>query len=176
MAPLFGGGSGGDGEPVKKYFTKVGNVCLQMSYSYGGVGENIIGNENCLYLNVHTTAYGTNEKPPPPPPPPISSRSYKMHRTRNKRSHSPQQQKYETLLPVVLWIHGGSFNLGSSTSDTNGPDYLVEKVGIYDATSDAATTLHLIDTSTHSIPYIEILLYNNLDLFSYTIYHHCIYF
>lgn len=123
LAPLFAG-------PVKKYFTKVGNICLQMSYSYGGTGENIIGNENCLYLNVHT-AYRAYESPPPPP---TLTANNKTHRTRNKRSPQQQQQHrqqlHETLLPVVLWIHGGSFNLGSSTSDTNGPDYLVEKVPI----------------------------------------------
>lgn len=56
-----------------------------------------LGSEDCLYLNVYTPIQLTATKPP------------------------------TSLLPVFLWIHGGSYNLGSSSSDVNGPQPIIER-------------------------------------------------
>lgn len=40
---------------------------------------------------------------------------------------APLQKKGVELLPIFFWIHGGSFCVGSGTSDHNGPDFLVEE-------------------------------------------------
>lgn len=44
---------------------------------------------------------------------------------------APLRNVNETLLPVFFWIHGGSFWSGSSDSDHNGFDYIVEQVSIF---------------------------------------------
>ncbi|KAJ6641393.1 Juvenile hormone esterase [Pseudolycoriella hygida] len=74
-----------------KQFTKTTNVCVQLSYET----YEVIGNEDCLFLNIFTTA------------------------NRNPRKGE--------LLPVMFWIHGGSFNVGSAGSDLNRPDFFLEK-------------------------------------------------
>ncbi|XP_020283640.1 esterase E4-like isoform X4 [Pseudomyrmex gracilis] len=68
--------------------SKYGNVCIQVDF----VTNTIIGDEDCLYLNVYTT----DIKPP------------------KKRA-------------VMVWIHGGGFFCGESTSTFFGPDYIVPK-------------------------------------------------
>lgn len=46
--------------------------------------------------------------------------------TSDATSSAPSQR----LKPVVVWVHGGSYNVGWASSDTNGTDYLVAKVCI----------------------------------------------
>ncbi|XP_037947833.1 esterase B1-like [Teleopsis dalmanni] len=54
----------------------------------------IVGNEDCLFLNIYTKAIGSND-----------------------------------LVPVMLFIHGGGFDSGSSSRQNFGPDYfMMEKV------------------------------------------------
>lgn len=60
----------------------------------------VIGSEDCLFLNVFTMINGDKI---------------------NKENTS-------NLMPVLFWIHGGSFNLGSANSDLNRPDFILEKV------------------------------------------------
>lgn len=60
----------------------------------------VIGSEDCLFLNIYTMMN--------------SNKIYK------KDSHN--------LLPVLFYIHGGSFNVGWASSDMNRPDNFVEKV------------------------------------------------
>lgn len=60
----------------------------------------VIGSEDCLFLNVFTT---------------ISSDKINNENESN-------------LMPVLFWIHGGSFNVGSASSDLNRPDFILEKV------------------------------------------------
>lgn len=58
----------------------------------------VIGSEDCLFLNIYTII------------------------NRQKISAS------NILMPVLFWIHGGSYNIGSSSSDLNKPDFIIEKV------------------------------------------------
>lgn len=59
----------------------------------------VIGTEDCLYLNVFAPLRGgANESEPP------------------------------QLWPVVVWLHGGSFSVGWSSSDIGGFDSLVMQV------------------------------------------------
>ncbi|GAB1863192.1 Carboxylic ester hydrolase [Camponotus japonicus] len=69
--------------------TKYGNVAVQIDIIKK---SEIIGDEDCLYLNVFTTDIKSLKK-----------------------------------RPVMVWIHGGGFFLGSGDSSFYGPDYIVEK-------------------------------------------------
>lgn len=60
----------------------------------------VIGSEDCLFLNIYTIMSG------------------------NKNSG----EIVGNLMPVLFWIHGGSFNIGSASSDLNRPDLIIEKV------------------------------------------------
>uniref|UniRef100_A0A1Q3FMD2 Carboxylic ester hydrolase n=1 Tax=Culex tarsalis TaxID=7177 RepID=A0A1Q3FMD2_CULTA len=72
-------------------YTKLGSVCPQMNdFNYPTA---VIGDEDCLFLNVYT---------------PETSKKRKQ------------------LLPVLVFIHGGSFTIGSSTFDVGGVDLLME--------------------------------------------------
>lgn len=77
----------------RKQFSQEPNVCVQMSYDT----FEVIGNENCLTLNVYTV-----------------NRS-KMNKRNSKH-----------LMPVLFWIHGGSFNI--NTGQIERPDDIVERV------------------------------------------------
>ncbi|KAF5276536.1 hypothetical protein FQR65_LT03966 [Abscondita terminalis] len=68
--------------------TKEGNA----SYSRHMLFGNIIGKEDCLYLNVYTPKLST-----------------------------------ESLKPVMFWIHGGAFVVGSGSTDIFGPDFLIHE-------------------------------------------------
>ncbi|XP_025262683.1 esterase E4 isoform X1 [Camponotus floridanus] len=69
--------------------SKYGNVAVQIDIIQK---SEIIGDEDCLYLNVFTTDIKSSEK-----------------------------------RPVMVWIHGGGFYIGSGDSTFYGPDYIVEK-------------------------------------------------
>ncbi|KAF5276537.1 hypothetical protein FQR65_LT03967 [Abscondita terminalis] len=68
--------------------TKEGNA----SYSRHMLFRNIIGSEDCLYLNVYTPKRST-----------------------------------EFLKPVMFWIHGGAFLIGSGSTDIFSPDFLIHE-------------------------------------------------
>ena len=80
-----------------RYFHKTQNVCPQRDDA-ADFAE-LIGNEDCLYLNVYTPKVD-------------------LKNTKSK----------DYLRPVLFWIHGGSFFSGSSETDIFGPDFLVENV------------------------------------------------
>lgn len=60
--------------------------------------EKLETSEDCLYLNVYGGRLPGAAKPD------------------------------DALWPVMLWIHGGSFVVGSAQTDIFGPEFLVEKV------------------------------------------------
>ena len=60
--------------------------------------EDVVGIEDCLYLNVYTASI--------PDP--------------NKHE---QQESY----PVMIWIHGGGFVTGAGDSKSYGPKFLLDK-------------------------------------------------
>lgn len=62
----------------------------------------VIGSEDCLYLNIYTPT--------------------------NRKMANDQDGNGGHLMPVMFFIHGGSFNIGSSGSDLNEPDLILEKV------------------------------------------------
>lgn len=62
------------------------------------VERKVNGNEDCLYLNVFTPILEFDEL-----------------------------QNNKTLLPVMVWIHGGGFHVGSSGFNMYGPNYFMDK-------------------------------------------------
>ena len=68
--------------------SKYGNIAVQVEF----VTHKVIGNEDCLYLNVYTTKIESSKK-----------------------------------RPVMVWIHGGGFIIGSGDAAWYGPDYIVQK-------------------------------------------------
>ncbi|KAL3278473.1 hypothetical protein HHI36_013792 [Cryptolaemus montrouzieri] len=68
------------------------NPCVQTE------SDNIIGDEDCLYLNIYT-----------PQLPEIT----------------------KSLLPVMVWIYGGGFEIGSSEYNLVGPDYFLDEDVIF---------------------------------------------
>ncbi|KYN36171.1 Carboxylesterase 3 [Trachymyrmex septentrionalis] len=68
--------------------SRYGNMALQVDVTT----QEVIGNEDCLYLNVFTTKIESFEK-----------------------------------RPVMVWIHGGGFLVGSGDANWFGPDYIVQK-------------------------------------------------
>ncbi|XP_012215172.1 juvenile hormone esterase-like [Linepithema humile] len=68
--------------------SKYGNNAVQMDK----FSRQIIGNEDCLYLNVYTT------------------------------NIDPEKKQ-----PVMVWVHGGGFYIGSGDATSFGPDYIVKK-------------------------------------------------
>ena len=60
-----------------------GAICVQTSFEWDTIGE-IIGDEDCLFLNIFTPGIRTDEAKEP------------------------------ELRPVMFWIHGGDFSVGSS--------------------------------------------------------------
>ncbi|XP_045450639.1 juvenile hormone esterase-like [Melitaea cinxia] len=71
--------------------TKDCNICAQLDKET----LQVVGDEDCLYLNVYTPSLPTSDS---------------------------------SLLPVMVFYHGGGFIFGSGTDDAvHGPDYLIEK-------------------------------------------------
>ncbi|XP_033227860.1 pyrethroid hydrolase Ces2a-like isoform X3 [Belonocnema kinseyi] len=76
---------------------KEANMCPQLSLT-----GNIIGDEDCLYLNVYSPVLNFSSS--------MVSNTFKGD-----------------LLPVMVWIHGGSFRGGSAGPSQFGPQYLLDK-------------------------------------------------
>ncbi|MEX0940970.1 MAG: carboxylesterase family protein [Pseudomonadales bacterium] len=66
---------------------EAGNVCPQVSTGERGRSGQLIGNEDCLYLNVWAPAFGVGQVPTGP-----------------------------ERLPVMFWIHGGGNSIGHGAS------------------------------------------------------------
>ncbi|MEX2326377.1 MAG: carboxylesterase family protein, partial [Pseudomonadales bacterium] len=66
---------------------EAGNVCPQVSTGERGRSGQLIGNEDCLYLNVWAPAFGIGQVPTGP-----------------------------ERLPVMFWIHGGGNSIGHGAS------------------------------------------------------------
>ncbi|XP_011704230.1 PREDICTED: juvenile hormone esterase-like isoform X2 [Wasmannia auropunctata] len=82
-----------DPEPAKSWSgerdaSKYGNVCVQVDLDT----HKIVGDEDCLYLNVYTTKINLLKK-----------------------------------RPVMVWIHGGGYFVGSGNPYWYGPDHIVQK-------------------------------------------------
>ncbi|XP_043476976.1 juvenile hormone esterase-like [Leptopilina heterotoma] len=77
--------------------TETPNECPQLL-----LNENVIGNEDCLYLNVYSPIVNFNS-------------------TLEKNIHNG------SLLPVMVWFHGGGFFSGSSDPKVFNPNYLLQK-------------------------------------------------
>lgn len=73
---------------------KDAEVCIQRDFI---LSRDIIGSENCLYLNVYTP-----------------------------KLPNSQNQDVDEKYPVMFWIHGGAFIQGSSDSNIYGPGYLLD--------------------------------------------------
>ncbi|XP_033221036.1 esterase SG1-like [Belonocnema kinseyi] len=71
-----------------------GNMCPQLK------SKNLLGDENCLYLNIYTPILEFN---------------------------STLINSKKNLLPVMVWIHGGGFKTGSGSFTVYGPSYILDK-------------------------------------------------
>lgn len=78
-------------------------ICTQRNiYVYQ---EEIVGNEDCLYLNVYTPCIQCTED----------------------SDHDPeQQQKAFARFPVMIWFHGGGWIAGAGHSEYYGPKFLLD--------------------------------------------------
>lgn len=147
----------------RKYFTTEASQCLQLA-GLSSDESSVVGNEDCLYLNIHTTSQSsrsfsatvssltpaaTASKTTQPttaidPLLTIANNpqdnaidagdgvNHGVAFTKTNRSQTPSAAASTSsaprLKPVLVWLHGGSYNMGSATSDTNGTDYIVAKV------------------------------------------------
>ena len=76
-------------------------ICPQ--FSNDGEGDTVVGQEDCLLLNIYI--------------PEIVFKNVKLNSFRNA----------ETKLPVMFWIHGGSFLYGSNIFDEYGPNQFMKE-------------------------------------------------
>ena len=89
--------------------TKESNRCMQPHPLYPASPYFIRGEEDCLYLNVYTTSLPMHS---------CSMPSLSQSNVRNVHSM--------TNLPVLVWIHGGAFCIGSNDTAMYGPDYILD--------------------------------------------------
>uniref|UniRef100_Q7M4E5 Juvenile hormone esterase-related protein n=1 Tax=Trichoplusia ni TaxID=7111 RepID=Q7M4E5_TRINI len=75
-----------------------GPICPQYDEIYGRMGQPTAMSEACIYANVHVPF--------------------------NEYTSYNQTANY---LPILVFIHGGGFQIGSSGSDIHGPEYLMSK-------------------------------------------------
>ncbi|XP_053671934.1 juvenile hormone esterase-like [Anopheles nili] len=80
-----------------RFFRNVSKACPQ---AFTDDIYKLETSEDCLYLNVYTRKQGL---------------------------WSTKQNSSRSMMPILLWIHGGSFVVGSSETDIFGPEFLVEK-------------------------------------------------
>ena len=75
------------------------------SLSFYTIYRDIVGKEdNCLSLNIYTP-----------------SKLLQQQREDEKEAGLPSHKTEERLLPVIIWIHGGAFNIGSGSDFFYGP-------------------------------------------------------
>ncbi|XP_063834583.1 juvenile hormone esterase-like [Ostrinia nubilalis] len=83
--------------------TEAGPICAQVDvfYTPNNLVAPLSSGEDCIRINVHVP--------------------YDYLPAINATSNS------SNLLPVLFWIHGGSFSYGSGDADVHGPEYLMTK-------------------------------------------------
>ncbi|CAH0703530.1 unnamed protein product [Spodoptera exigua] len=100
--------------------TKVSPVCVQRNpYTRQ---EEIVGQEDCLYLNIYTpiTDNDVGEK--------------------------------KKLLPVMVFLHGGGWMCGSATTDMYGPQFLLDRDVVFVATNYRLGPLGFLSTLDENCP------------------------
>lgn len=97
-------------ENERSAFITEPNICIQTAYTY--VDYDIIGDENCLYLNV------------------LTSKNEKHQKSILGKNINHQEPDVDSLMPVLVWIHGGSFISGWGDKDFDAPDHFIQKVTV----------------------------------------------
>lgn len=87
-------------------------ACTQKTAIFPESERILIGSEDCLYLNVYSTNL---------PSSPSSDRQGQAASAAAEDSNNGTRK-----LPVVIWIHGGAFCLGSNDYKMYGPQYLLD--------------------------------------------------
>lgn len=98
--------------------TREGNACAQSNV----LAPKLIGDEDCLYINVFT---------------PKIPRLFKW---------------MKVLLPVMVWFHGGGYVDGSGSSQEFGPDFIVEKDVILVTMNYRLGVLGFLNLDTPEVP------------------------
>ncbi|KAJ8723600.1 hypothetical protein PYW07_007580 [Mythimna separata] len=87
--------------PNVRLATEEGPICPQYDEIYGRLARPVGMSEACIHANVHV---------------PLGA------------FHSDTKDiRQKTGLPILVFIHGGGFQIGSGDSDLHGPEYLVSK-------------------------------------------------
>nr|UXP72004.1 esterase [Manduca sexta] len=82
--------------------TKEGPICTQTDEIYGLQFQPHQGmSESCIYANIHVP--------------------------RKSPAEQHEADQHEAGLPILVFIHGGGFQSGSSNLDMHGPDYLISR-------------------------------------------------
>ncbi|KAJ8714298.1 hypothetical protein PYW08_007918 [Mythimna loreyi] len=87
--------------PDVRLATEEGPICPQYDEIYGRLTRPVAMSESCIHANVHV---------------PLDA------------SHSGSKEICQkTYLPILVFIHGGGFQIGSGDADLHGPEYLVSQ-------------------------------------------------
>ena len=112
-------------DPLEGTFYATEEVkCWQNEDLDNGMGR-ILGQDDCLALSVFTKSL----------PPPSGSKSSKSN-----------------LKPVMVWIHGGAFQLGSGTTDLYAPDRFMDEDVVVVEINYRVGTLGFLSTGDDVIP------------------------
>ncbi|XP_049801482.1 esterase FE4-like [Schistocerca nitens] len=95
-----------------------GAACIQ----YNLIVRQLVGSEDCLYLNVYTPQVPSGD------------------------------DDSTTKLPVMVWLHGGGFVEGSGTAAAHGPDFLVDSGVILVTVNYRLGVLGFLSTGDSVVP------------------------
>ncbi|XP_046396391.1 juvenile hormone esterase-like [Ischnura elegans] len=103
--------------------TKDAPLCIQKNYLVAGYP--VLGQEDCLYINVYVPL--NRQKPKIFSEAPIPLNPNSQSRWWEDRSRSSASSRHGSLLPVMVYIHGGGFFSGAGSSTLHGPEYIIDR-------------------------------------------------